>query len=356
MPCGSFGLKIADMYQSDSPNNIVISSKDPSIIYTNSFVSKDSGSHWEKLGMSFDTIAVDRNKSNVLYGWSEINPYNISALFKSEDYGLHFVKIKNVEFVRQIVVDPSDSNILYLATYKGLLKSNDGGETWKYIGDFGGANVEFVAVSPRNSSVVLTSTGMGLFKSEDQGKTWKKINFAEDTPQDVGLNCIVFDPTNPKSIYAGNEFAFFVSKDGGENWEEFETFRFLGHETVAVDSTSPNRIYIAPYEKGLYKSEDYGEHFTKISFPLSFVTDVSITVNNLGELLVNTIDVGIPFKLNKGGNFIPLGGNTSFKKGPKWKIIDGQFYIAVNRIKSDLVRVIITDDTIDFYKASDMVP
>jgi len=71
--------------------------------------------------MSFDIIAVDPNKPNVLYGWSETNSYNISALFKSEDYGKTFTKIKDVELGRQIIVDPNASNTIYLATYKGLI-------------------------------------------------------------------------------------------------------------------------------------------------------------------------------------------------------------------------------------------
>ncbi len=355
MPRGSFGLKIADMYPDSGSreNNIISHPKDSSVIYTDGFVSKDSGLHWEKLSLSFDTIAVDPHKPNVLYGWSEINPYNISALFKSEDYGLHFAKIEDIEFVRQIVVDPNDSNTLYLATYKGLFKSNDGGKTWDHMVDPRSGNVEFVAVSPENSNVVLVSTGMGLFKSEDRGKTWKKISLVKDKPPEWNIpNCIVFDPANPSTIYAGTDYGLFISRDDGENWKKLGMFELLGNRSIAIDPTSLNKIYIVSYGDGIYKSEDYGEHFTKIDFPFSFVTDIGITVNNLGELLVND---GIPFKLSGNGNFIPLGGDTFLKNGPKWKIIDGQFYIAVNTIKSDLVRVIITDDTIEFYKVSDMI-
>jgi len=60
--------------------------------------------------------------------WEGTNSYNVSALFKSEDYGKTFTKIKDIELATQIVVDPSNSNTIYLATYKGLIESNDGGK------------------------------------------------------------------------------------------------------------------------------------------------------------------------------------------------------------------------------------
>ncbi len=357
MPYGSFGFEISDMYEvNGSRTNMIVSPKNSSIIYTNNFVSKDGGSHWEKLGMSFDIIAADPNKQNVLYGWSETNSYNISALFKSEDYGKNFTKIKDVELARQIVVDPNASNTIYLATYKGLIRSNDGGKTWDYKVDPEIGNVEFVAINPKNSDVILVSGGMGLYKSVDKGQTWKKVNFV-----DVGSgvqdhpNCIVFDPANPDTVYAGTNYALLISKDGGETWNKLRaSLNLFGQRTIAIDPTSPNKIYVVSFGDGLYKSKDYGKNFTKIDFPLSFITDIGITVNESGELLIN--DSGILFKLNSKGNVLPIGGEVFLNKGPAWKIINDQFYIAINTIKSSAIRAVVKNETIEFYKASDMIP
>lgn len=77
-------------------------------------------------------------------------------------------------------------------------------------------------------------------------------------------------------------------------------------------------------------------------------------MNSNGELLVN--NGGIPFKKNNDGNFVPLDGEFFLKNGPKWKIINGKFYIAVNMIKAHFFAVKIDNKTIKFYKALDMVP
>ena len=357
MPYGSFGFEISDMYEvNGSRVNMIISPKNSSIIYTNNFVSKDNGSHFEKLGMSFDVIAVDPNMPNVLYGWSENSSYNVSALFKSEDYGKNFTKIKDVEFAIQIVVDPNDSNTIYLATYKGLIMSNDGGKTWDYKTNPEIGNIEFVAINPKNSNVILVSGGTGLYKSVDRGNTWKKVNFVGvDSGVQDHPNCIVFDPANPDTVYAGTNYTLLISKDGGETWNKLRAgLNLFGQETIAIDPANPNKVYVVSFGNGLYRSTDYGKSFSKIDFPLSFITDIGVTVNKSGELLIN--DSGILFKLNSKGNVVPLGGEKFLRKGPAWNVIDDNFYIAVNTIKSGRVRAVINNDTIEFYKASDMLP
>jgi photosystem II stability/assembly factor-like uncharacterized protein len=357
MPYGSFGFEISDMYEvNGSRVNMIISPKNSSIIYTNNFVSKDGGIHFEKLGMGFDVIAVDPNKPNVLYGWSENSSYNVSALFKSEDYGKTFTKIKDAEFAIQIVVDPNTSNKIYLATYKGLIMSNDGGKTWDYKTNPEIGNIEFVAINPKDSNVILVSGGTGLYKSIDRGNTWKKVNFVDvgSGVQDHPI-CIVFDPANPDTVYAGTNYTLLVSKDGGETWNKLRAnLNILGQETIAIDPVNPNKVYVVSFGDGLYRSTDYGNNFSKIDFPLSFITDIGVTVNKSGDLLIN--DSGILFKMNSKGNVVPLGGEVFLSKGPAWKVINDQFYIAVNTIKSGRVRAVINNDTIEFYKASDMLP
>ncbi len=357
MPYSSFGFEISDIYEvNGSRVNMIISPKNSSIIYTNNFVSKDNGIHFEKLGMSFDVIAVDPNKPNVLYGWSESNSYNVSALFKSEDYGKTFTKIKDAEFAIQIVVDPNTSNTIYLATYKGLIMSNDSGKTWDYKTNPEIGNIEFVAINPKDSNLILVSGGTGLYKSVDKGNKWKKVNFVDvDSGVQNHPNCIVFDPANPDTVYAGTNYALLVSKDGGETWNKLRAnLNILGQEAIAIDPAIPNKVYVVSFGDGLYRSTDYGKSFSKIDFPLSFITDIGVTVNKSGDLLIN--DSGILFKMNSKGNVVPLGGEVFLSKGPAWKVINDQFYIAVNTIKLGRVRAVINNDTIEFYKASDMLP
>jgi hypothetical protein len=353
MPYGSFGAPINVMYGcSDFPlinGNILVNPKKSSFIYVDSLFSEDSGQTWKYFGTTFDTIATSSKQPNVLYAWSRYFP---NTLFKSTDYGMHFDEFIDVnidlatDFVTQIVPDPKDANTVYLVTWRGLFKSEDDGKNWNFI-TTPEKTVEAIAINPRDTSIIFMG-GLNLYKSEDGGKSWKET---ELTNKDI--QCIAFNQGDPEVVYVGVSGGLFISNDGGKSFKKTGNFCFWGNRSIATDPKNSNRVFAFSYGDGIYKSEDSGNHFTKIS-PYGFENSSGIVVNNNGELLVN--NNGIPYKLDDNGNFIPLGGAFFLKKGPKWKIIDGKFYIAVNTIKSDFIAVKINDKTIEFYKVCDMIP
>jgi len=120
-----------------------------------------------------------------------------------------------------ITIDPNASNVVWLGTGEnqsqrsvsfgdGVYKSTDGGKTWKNMGLRNSEHIAKILVDPRNSNVVyvasqgpLWSPGgdRGLFKTTDGGETWKAVlTISENT----GVTDAVFDPRNPDVIYAAS--------------------------------------------------------------------------------------------------------------------------------------------------------
>ena len=149
-----------------------------------------------------------------------------------------------------VVVDPKDSNVIWLGTGEntsqrsahfgdGLYKSTDAGKTWKRVGLENSEHIGKILVDPRNSNVVyvasqgpLFSSGgdRGLYKTTDGGATWTAILTISP---DTGISDIVFDPRNADVIYAsayqrrravgqmiggGPEGGIYKTTNAGKNW------------------------------------------------------------------------------------------------------------------------------------------
>lgn len=205
------------------------------------------------------------------------------GLWKSENHGYSFKPIfdNGGSFnLCCVVVDPKDSNVLWLGTGEnsnprasmsgdGLYKSTDAGATWNRVGLETSEHLAKILVDPIDSNTVyvasqgpLWSAGgdRGVFKTTDGGKTWKNVlNISADT----GANGLVMDPANNKVLYAttwqrrrstgqfvggGPESGVYKSVDGGAKWTKLTKglpSGDMGRITIALDGkVKPTRVYL----------------------------------------------------------------------------------------------------------------
>ncbi|MEW6745995.1 MAG: glycosyl hydrolase [Planctomycetota bacterium] len=175
----------------------------------------------------------------------------------------------------------------------GVYRSSDGGRTWKKMGLEQSEHIGKILVDPRDSNVVwvaaqgpLWAPGgeRGLFKTTDGGKSWTcLLAISENT----GVSDIVFDPRNPDVVYAssyqrrrhvwtlingGPEGAIYKSTDGGASWEKLSNglpSGDIGRIGLAVSSIDPDVVYAlveaTGEDTGFYRSADGGASWEKRS-------------------------------------------------------------------------------------------
>ena len=125
-----------------------------------------------------------------------------------------------------------------------------------------------------------------IAKSLDQCASWQVYTASN---QDVTLNTLAVDPTNPDIIYAGGYFydsnykqIIFKSTDGGINWTEKTKGLDIGLiYALAIDPATPNTIY-AGASDAVYKSVDGAESW--INSGCSGVTSLLIDSNSSNKL------------------------------------------------------------------------
>src|SRR5262249_56332765 len=82
-------------------------------------------------------------------------------------------------------------------SFVGIYKSLDGGISWTTLSSFPGRGAFSILIDPNNSNVVYVGSDFGLEKSSDGGFNWTTV-------LSVGLvSALVLDPTQTSTIYAG---------------------------------------------------------------------------------------------------------------------------------------------------------
>jgi photosystem II stability/assembly factor-like uncharacterized protein len=156
--------------------------------------------------------------------------------------------------ILSIAIDPDDLATVWAGMQYGggIARSTDGGEQWQVMGLTETNFVEAIAVNPANSDEILAGGGSwdgSIFKSTDGGNTW------QEKVSDIALvQDIVYDPRNPRWVYAATEgYGVLRSFDGGENWHDYSAGIFYPVlYSLATTGGDAPRLVVGSYGSGLY--------------------------------------------------------------------------------------------------------
>jgi photosystem II stability/assembly factor-like uncharacterized protein len=118
-----------------------------------------------------------------------------------------------------LLVDEADPDVVFAGAFNGVWRSTDGAHTWTRLREVGWG-VFAIARDPSDPSRFLAATGSGgVLRSEDGGATWKPSNRGLTYDPAEGIGSVAFDPTGSRSFVGtrgGDGVA--VSHDGGRSW------------------------------------------------------------------------------------------------------------------------------------------
>ena len=185
-----------------------------------------------------------------------------------------------IDGVTPIVMDPSNSNILYIGTFasacdvdctnnvdpqiaSGVYKSTDGGANWlpasnglpTYPGSSAVYDTLSLAIDPANPQTLWVSTISAnfdvpgeLYKTTDGGANWALSNSGITGPD---VRALLVDPATPGTIYAAsgglgpaNPGGVYKSTDGGATWMSMSVgLPAFSALSLALDPIDPSVLY-----------------------------------------------------------------------------------------------------------------
>ena len=184
--------------------------------------STDGGATWKDFRVPGGDVKIFRyHPANPKVIWAG-GVDGKGGLHKSTDGGQTWTAIgkglKDFNHVTELIVDPSNPDVLYMKAFRGAYKSVDGGETWTAFTDDVGEKeeVEGLAIAPSSSKTIYASTHKGLYKSEDAGATWEDIDYG--LPNQV-VETILVHPTSSDVVWVGESGSgIYKTSDGGKTW------------------------------------------------------------------------------------------------------------------------------------------
>lgn len=248
-----------------------------------------------------------------------------------------------IQITSSIAIDPSDPNNMFLACGNGIVRSLDGGETWRMTSGWRESDFTKIAIDPSNGKNVYAASVWGVSVSRDGGDSWTAAN--NGLPEKYSKTIIV-DHLKPKRILLGTADGIYVSNDRANTWKPIRSSPKLvilridrsganpdlwiaGTEgqgvylstndaktwvaaapqladkniyAVAADPHNAANLAAAGWGTGVWVSSDGGDTWIDRGkgLPSQNVTSMTYDVNNSGRLWVSTFEEGTMYSNDQG--------------------------------------------------------
>jgi photosystem II stability/assembly factor-like uncharacterized protein len=220
------------------------------------YFSGDDGTTWEKRtnGLTIEHVysirSVEEDGKPIIYAGTEP-----PGLFRTEDSGLSWHELPaiksvpntdrwcfpmkpNIPHTKTMAFDPRNPKVIYAGVEQGaLLKSTDGGETWRELEAYSTPDdpyykdIHQLVLLPSNADELYMTSGPGLYHSADGGETFEhltgvgfRIGYPDQilvSPVDPSVIFMAGSADNPGTWRTSHHAGSTVvrSRNGGRDWE-----------------------------------------------------------------------------------------------------------------------------------------
>lgn len=307
------------------------------------FTHTNTGS-WSSGQGRTSAVAIDPSNTNIIYVGTPAG-----GIWKSTDSGATWTPLSDQLpqiGVSGIAIDHTNTNTIFIAigdkdssdTYSiGVLKSTDGGLNWVTTGlTFTGTGnlAGDLIMHPTNNQIILCATSAGLYRTIDGGTTWT----VEQTG-DFSQGSVRFKPSDPTVVYATTNNSFYKSTNTGDSFTNITTgLSAVANTTRLLLDVTPadnNYVYVLSLSNsstlnglnGIYRSTNSGTSFTATQTTTDILEsgqgwyDLALAVSDTNKDLIFTGCLNV-WKSTNGGTAVTKVNNWSSPASPTYTHAD----------------------------------
>ena len=269
--------------------------------------STDGGETWEPAGTGLPAFTVTALAIDPADGTLYASPER-QGVWRSVNGGTSWTLMTagplDAERVAALTVGPAHE--LYVASLGAGVFVHRGG-TWTLANE-GLASRMTADVEVTATGTLLAATfDFGVFRSTNGGATWTWASTGLSTSRVTSLTAAA----SPDVIYAATPDGVFVSSDEGLTWRPAGAgTRGMNTWTIAVDATSPGRLFAATNGAGVLRSADSGATWTG-SLAGMINTDVRAVDTGAAPGVLYAATLGGGLLRSQDGGVTWNGGTTS---------------------------------------------
>lgn len=230
------------------------------------------------------------------YDWETIN-IGAGGFVTSLDFSDDGTLVVKTDVDGAYIWDESDNRMNQLLTASSLPNA--------FVNPESGGGVQEIVLAPSNSNIIYMSWFDRMFKSTDKGATFTELTaygsaFASDANGQYRTHNdrIAVDPINPDVVYVGTiEDGLHVSFDGGDSFSHIASVPTgtgqRGVTAITFDRNSgvtggrTNTVYANSYSNGLYRTTDAGASWSAVASSPTDISDIEVQAN--GNLYVAAV-------------------------------------------------------------------
>lgn len=207
--------------------------------------------------------------------------------------------------------NPSVVYALVEASRSALLRSDDGGHSWRTVNDQQGvAPRPFyyadIFVDPKNPER-LFNLHSRLMLSEDGGAGFRSV--AQGAHSD--FHALWIHPDDPRLLYLGSDGGVYISRDAGVHWQFVDNLPVGQFYHISLDMEVPFNIYGGMQDNGSWRGPSdvwatggiRNFHWKEVGFGDGFGT------------LLDPTDPNIGYSMSQGGGLVRFDLRTGERKG-----------------------------------------